>query len=180
MLLLRHLYYYIAINSYAYDNILNCEVLHHEYSNNSDHLGVSCQLNVECQLTEGDAYSTQITHCRPKWENDDFRRAYLQSLQSALAKLPVMLVSPCGEYPCECKNLYSRQIRQIVANIWRMGLRMQFATNRNDCKMIARYSYVFVSIRGRSCGVANIMLLSHCGEYLANVKHLYSRHIRQK
>ena len=80
---------YIAINSYAYDNILNCEVLHHEDSNNSDHLGVSCQLNVECQLTEGDAYSTQRTHCRPKWENDDFRRAYLQSLQSALAKLPV-------------------------------------------------------------------------------------------
>ena len=38
---------YIAINSYAYDNILNCEVLHHEDSNNSDHLGVSCQLNVE-------------------------------------------------------------------------------------------------------------------------------------
>ena len=37
-----------------------------------------------------------------------------------------------------------------------------------------------LSIRGRSCGVANMMLLSHCGEYLANVKHLYSRHIRQK
>ena len=87
-----------------------------------------------------------------------------------------MLLSHCGEYPCECKIL---QIRQIVANIWRMGLRMQLATNRNDRKMIARYS-VFVSIRGRSCGVANIMLLSHCGEYLANVKHLYSRHIRQK
>ena len=91
-----------------------------------------------------------------------------------------MLVSHCGEYPCECKPIYSRQIRQIVANIWRMGLRMQFATNRNDRKMIARYSEVFVGIRGRSCGVANIMLLSHCGEYLANVKHLYSRHIRQK
>ena len=95
----------------------------------------------------------------------------------------LMLVSHCGEYPCECKNIYSLQIRQIVANIWRMGLRMQFATNRNDRKMIARYSWVFVSIRGRSCGVANIMLLSHCGEYLANVKHLYSRHrgsIREK
>ena len=37
-----------------------------------------------------------------------------------------------------------------------------------------------MSIRGRSCGVANIVLLSHCGEYLANVKHLYSRLIRQK
>ena len=37
---------------------------------------------------------------------------------------------------------------------------------RNDRKMIARHSCVFVSIRGRSCGVANIMLLSHCGEYL--------------
>ena len=52
----------------------------------------------------------------------------------------LMQVSHCGEYPCECKNIYSRQIRQIVANIWRTGLRMQFATNRNDRKMIARYS----------------------------------------
>ena len=31
-----------------------------------------------------------------------------------------------------------------------MGLRMQFATNRNDRIMIARHSQVFVSIRGRS------------------------------
>ena len=52
----------------------------------------------------------------------------------------VMLVSHCGEYTCECKKKYSRQIRQIVANIWRMSLRMQFATNRNDRQMIARYS----------------------------------------
>ena len=29
----------------------------------------------------------------------------------------VMLVSHCGEYPCECKKIYSRQIRQILANI---------------------------------------------------------------
>ena len=61
-----------------------------------------------------------------------------------------MLLSHCGEYPCECKNKYSRQIRQKVANIRRMGLRMQFATNRNDRKMIAIHSQVFVSIRGRS------------------------------
>ena len=73
---------YIAINAYAYDNILNCEVLHDEDSNNSDHLGVSCRLNVECQLTEGDVHRT---HCRPNWEDDDFRRAYLQSLPSTLA-----------------------------------------------------------------------------------------------
>ena len=52
----------------------------------------------------------------------------------------IVLVSHCGEYHCECKKKYSRQIRQIVANIWRMGLRMQFDTNRNDRKMIARYS----------------------------------------
>ena len=51
-----------------------------------------------------------------------------------------MLLSHCGEYPCECKKIYSRQIRQKVANIRRMGLRMQFATNRNDRKMIARHS----------------------------------------
>ena len=58
-----------------------------------------------------------------------------------VSQLSVMLVSHCGEYPCECKKIYLRQIRQIVANIWRMGLQMQFATNRNDSKMIARYSY---------------------------------------
>ena len=52
----------------------------------------------------------------------------------------VMLLSHCGEYPCECKQIYSLQIRQKVANIRRMGLRMQFATNRNVRKMIARHS----------------------------------------
>ena len=52
----------------------------------------------------------------------------------------IMLLSHCGEYPCECKKKYSRQIRQKVANIRRMGLRMQFATNRNDRKMITRHS----------------------------------------
>ena len=52
----------------------------------------------------------------------------------------IMLLSHCGEYPCECKKKYSRQSRQKVANIRRMGLRMQFATNRNDRKMIARHS----------------------------------------
>ena len=52
----------------------------------------------------------------------------------------LMLLSHCGEYPCECKQIYSRQIRQKVANIRRMGLRMQLATNRSDRKMIARHS----------------------------------------
>ena len=59
----------------------------------------------------------------------------------------IMLLSHCGEYPCECKNIYSRQIRQKVANIRRMGLRMQFATNRNDRKMIRR---TFVGVRKHS------------------------------
>ena len=45
-----------------------------------------------------------------------------------------MLVSHCGEY---------------MAN----GL---INAIRNDRKVIARHSQVFVSIRGRSCGVANI------------------------
>ena len=57
----------------------------------------------------------------------------------------VMLLSHCGEYPCECKNIYSRQIRQKVANIRRMGLRMQFATNRND-----RQTFVGVRKHSRS------------------------------
>ena len=54
-----------------------------------------------------------------------------------------MLVSNCGEYPCVCKKIYSRQIRQIAANIWRMGLRMQFATKRNDRQ-------IFVGVRKHS------------------------------
>ena len=58
----------------------------------------------------------------------------------------IMLVSHCGEYHCECKKKYSRQIRQIVANIWRMGLRIQFATNRNDRKM----RQIFVGVRNHS------------------------------
>ena len=61
----------------------------------------------------------------------------------------VMLLSHCGEYPCECKNIYSRQIRQKVANIRRMGLRMQFATNRNDRKN-DRQTFVGVRKHSRS------------------------------
>ena len=61
---------------------------------------------------------------------------FIESINSTC----VMLGSHCGEYPCECRQIYSRQIRQKVANIRRMGLRMQFATNRNDRKMIARHS----------------------------------------
>ena len=39
------------------------------------------------------------------------------------------------------------KIRQIVANIWRMGLRMQFATNRNDRKNDRQ---IFVGVRNHS------------------------------
>ena len=62
-----------------------------------------------------------------------------------MKSISFMLVSYCGEYPCECKKISSRQIRQIVANIWRMGLRMQFATNRNDRKI-----QIFVGVRKHS------------------------------
>ena len=73
---------------------------------------------------------------------NSWRTAFVSpfAIYSPQCETSIMLVSHCGEYPCECKKKYSRQIRQIVANIWRMGLRMQFATNRNDRKMIARYS----------------------------------------
>ena len=85
----------------------------------------------------------------------------------------LMLVSHCGEYPCECKkNIFAASSPDSVE--W------AYECNSPPIAMIARYSKVSVSIRGRSCRVANSMLLSHCGEYLANVKHLYSRHIRQK
>ena len=53
----------------------------------------------------------------------------------------VMLVSHCGEYPCEWKTIYSRQIRQIVANIWRIYGEWAYECNSppisNDRKVIA-------------------------------------------
>ena len=67
-------------------------------------------------------------------ENDTLNDMFVVPFDS------LMLLSHCGEYPCECKKKYSWQIRQKVANIRRMGLRMQFATNRNYRKMIARHS----------------------------------------
>ena len=86
--------------------------------------------------------------------------------------------------------------------LWRISLRMKkyifaayspdsgeygewaYECNSPPIAMIAKWSpdirRCSLSICGRSSGVANMMILSHCGEYLANVKHLYSRHIRQK
>ena len=37
-------------------------------------------------------------------------------LQRYSNRIVSLLVSHCGEYPCECKKKYSRQISQIVAN----------------------------------------------------------------
>ena len=51
-----------------------------------------------------------------------------------------MLLSYWDEYPCECKKLYSRP----VANIWRMGLRMQFATN-SQCSQSDRQTFVVIA-----------------------------------
>ena len=48
-----------------------------------------------------------------------------------------------------------------MANGLTNAIRHQFA-------MIARHSLVFLSIRGRSYGVANSILVSHSGEYMAN------------
>ena len=91
-------------------------------------------------------YSKAIDHKINAFEMWCYRRMLRISWTShtthigVLQTIGVMLLSHCGEYPCECKKIYSRQIRQKVANIWRMGLRMQFATNLNDRKMIARHS----------------------------------------
>ena len=76
----------------------------------------------------------------------------------------------CGEYPCECKQIIFADSPQ-----WRIYGEWAYECNsppiRNDRKVIARHSQVFVSIRGRSCVVANIMLLSHCGEYPCECKN---------
>ena len=77
------------------------------------------------------------------------------------------------------KNIFaanSPDSGEYMANGLTYAIRHQSQLSQNDRQ-------IFVGVRKhsrRSCGVANIMLLSHCGEYLANVKHLYSRHIRQK
>ncbi len=41
-------YLFNIYNSYAHENIINCDVLQHDNVNNSDHLGVMCKLCVEC------------------------------------------------------------------------------------------------------------------------------------
>ena len=77
-----------------------------------------------------------------------------------------------------------------VANVWRMGLRMPFAINsqsdRQDRKVIARHSKMFVSIRGISCGVANIRnrflkfarkAYSYCFRKHRNIFLLMARHL---
>ena len=92
-----------------------------------------------------------------------------------------MLVSHCGEYPCECKQYIfasnSPDSGECMANGLTNAIRHQSQWSQNDRQ-------IFVGVRKHSRsfvrGVANIILLSHCGEYLANIQHLYSRHIRQK
>ena len=41
-------YLFNIYNSYAHENIINCDVLQHDNVNNSDHLGVMYELRVEC------------------------------------------------------------------------------------------------------------------------------------
>ena len=79
------------INSYAHENIINCDVLQHDNVNSSDHLGVMCELCVECPDAPVDGLKDERKNQgRPKWEDAEFRTTYLQSLRSALASIPAV------------------------------------------------------------------------------------------
>ena len=82
---------FVFINSYAHENIINCDVLQHDNVNNSDHLGVLCELCVECPDAPVDGLKDARQNQRiPKWEDAEFRTTYLQSLRSALASIPAV------------------------------------------------------------------------------------------
>ena len=70
----RHTSYidFVFINSYAHENIINCDVLQHDNVNNSNHLGVMCELCVECPDAPVDGLKyARKNQRRPKWEDAD-------------------------------------------------------------------------------------------------------------
>ena len=85
---------FVFINSYAYENIINCDVLQHNNVNSSDHLGVMYELCVKCPNASVDGLKDEKkSQRRPKWEDAEFRIKYLQSLRSALASIPAVYLS---------------------------------------------------------------------------------------
>ena len=78
------------------------------------------------------------------------------------------------EFLCYC---YSHTLAKILANVKQIifAASGEYMANgltnaiRHQFAMIAKWS-PDIRIRGRSCGVANIMLLSHCGEYPCECK----------
>ena len=66
-------------------------MLQHDNVNNSDNLGVMCELCVECPDAPVDGLKdARKTQRRPKWEDAEFRATYLQSLRSGLASIPAV------------------------------------------------------------------------------------------
>ena len=133
---------------------------------------------MECQLTEGDAYSTQRTHCRPKWVNDNFRRAYLQSLQSALTKLPV--TKPDEDEPenaqavinSQCSILGKAMHQAAYAGLSRDGNIRRVHWWSNDCTTyrnrtrvyfhIIIHSPLFKSLNISSCQLIHNYIMYNC------------------
>ena len=76
-------YLFNIYNSYAQENIINCDVLQHDNVNNSDHLGVMCELRVECPDAPVDGLKdARKNQRRPKWEDAEFRTTYVSSIAS--------------------------------------------------------------------------------------------------
>ena len=110
-----------------------------------------------------------------------------------------------GEWAYECSSTWIRNDRKWspdirgrfcgvsnvmlvspVANVWRRAYECKSPSIRNDRKVIARHSLMFVSIRGRSCGVANIRnrflkfarkAYSYCFRTHRNIFLLMARHL---
>jgi len=102
---------YVFINSYAWDKIVNCCVLYHEESNNSDHLGVLCEIVIDCP-EEADEPSCPVKcQRRPKWDDAQYQEAYAQSLQHALSSVP--LIDPSRVEPGIAQAVINSQCSQI-------------------------------------------------------------------
>ena len=88
--------------------------------------------------------STSATISRIKLLSKVVLDKFNYDLLFSYCPLSVMLVSHCGEYHCEYKNIYSRQIRQIVANRLTNAIRHQSQNDRQIFVGVRKHSRSFV------------------------------------
>ena len=105
-------------------------MLQHDNVNNSDHLGVMCELCVECPAAPVDGLKdARKTQRRPKWEDAEFRATYLQSLRSALASIPAVDQSCVkGENAQAVINNHCKQLKDAMHQAASAGLARMVVT----------------------------------------------------